>query len=386
MADDIIVTLRADISDIQRDLNTVRTQMAGISTQATQTGNKTESAIGGAMKSIGPQILAAFSVQALIGFGKQVVDITGRFQKLEAVLTNTLGSKGLAQQALKQIQDFASKTNFSVEELTQAYVKLANQGFKPTTNELRKLADLANSTGKSFDMLTEAIIDAQTGEFERLKEFGIRAQKEGENVKFTFKGVETQTRFTNDAIREYILSLGDLEGVSGATIAISNTLEGQLSNLGDTYDKLLLSIGNSSSGGVSAGILALDGILKNFTATVEEGGFALLKYLNPLTALYDLLIKDSSEDGRSELQKTTEGYTEAVKKQVDAVQALSKTQEQYVDGAIEASNRYRLSVIRSLEVELQTIKDPERRKYYEDQIAFLQVNLPRANRCLCRKE
>lgn len=378
MADEVIVSLRADISDIQKDLNTIRGQMSGISNQAEQTGKKTESAIGGAMKSIGPQILAAFSVQALIGFGKQVVDITGRFQKLEAVLINTLGSRGLAQNALKQIQDFAAKTNFSVEELTTAYVKLANQGFKPTTDQLRKLADVANSTGKSFDQLTEAIIDAQTGEFERLKEFGIRAQKEGDNVKFTFKGVETQTKFTNEAIREYILSLGDLNGVSGSTVAISNTLEGQLSNLGDTYDKLLLTIGNAGAGGVSSAILALDGIIKNFTSTIDEGGFALLKYLNPLTTIYDLFIKDPNADDRSELIKTTEGYTEAVKKQVDAVQSLSKTQKEYVDGAIAVSSRYRTTVIRSLEEELKLTTDPERQQYLKDQILFLQVNLPRA--------
>ena len=52
----------------------------------------------------------------------------------------------------------ASKTPFAVVELTQAFVKLANQGFRPTTDELRKLGDLASSTGKQFDQLAEAII------------------------------------------------------------------------------------------------------------------------------------------------------------------------------------------------------------------------------------
>ena len=76
---------------------------------------------------------------------------------------------------------------------------------------MRKLGDLASSTGKDFDQLAEAIIDAQTGEFERLKEFGIRASKQGDEVKFTFKEVETQVDFTADSIRDYVLSLGDDE-------------------------------------------------------------------------------------------------------------------------------------------------------------------------------
>jgi hypothetical protein len=62
-------------------------------------------------------------------------------------------------------------------------------------------------------------------------------------VTFTFKGVQTQTKFTNEAIREYLTSLGDLQGVSGSMAAISGTLGGQISNLGDAYDNLLNTIG-----------------------------------------------------------------------------------------------------------------------------------------------
>jgi chromosome segregation ATPase len=128
-------------------------------------------------------IIAA--ARATFNFAKRVAETTSQFQKLSAVLETTLGSKGAADIAFKQIQSFASTTNFSVLELTEAFVKLTNQGFRPTINQLGNLADLANSTGKSFDQLAEAIIDAQTGEFERLKEFGIRAKKEGDRVKFT---------------------------------------------------------------------------------------------------------------------------------------------------------------------------------------------------------
>jgi hypothetical protein len=199
-------------------------------------------------------IAAAFTVGAVVNFGKAVLDTTAKFQKFEAVLTNTLGSSSEAQLALIQIQDFASKTPFAVDELTSSFVKLANQGFKPTLAELRSLGDLASSTGKGFDQLAEAIIDAQVGEFERLKEFGIRAKKEGDNVTFTFKGVETQVKATDSAIRDYVLSLGDAEGVSGAMASISGTLGGKISNLGDNIETLKLAIGNKTSGVFAASL------------------------------------------------------------------------------------------------------------------------------------
>lgn len=234
------------LSDISKEEQNVASNAKKMS-DAIKRGSKDSSEsvkdLNGSIKSIGLTIAAAFTVDKLVSFGKEVIQVRSEFLKLEAVLTNTLGSNSKARATLGEIQAFAAKTNISVLELTQSYVKLANQGFVPTTNELRKLADVANSTGKSFDQLTEAIIDAQTGEFERLKEFGIRASKQGDQVTFAFKGVQTQVGFTSSAIREYITSLGDLNGVQGATAAISETLGGKVSNLGDAYDSLLNTVG-----------------------------------------------------------------------------------------------------------------------------------------------
>lgn len=200
--------------------------------------------LSGIVSKFGPLVAGAFSVGAIVSFGQQALAVAGKFQGLEAVLKNTLGSDSAAYGAMIRIQEIASSTPFSVEELTQSFVKLANQGFTPTNAQIIAMGNLASSTGKSFDQLAEAIIDAQTGEFERLKEFGIRASKQGDLVKFTFKGVETTVRNTNDAIRQYVTSLGDAAGVSGAMAGQSKTLDGQISNLGDTWDSLLLAIGN----------------------------------------------------------------------------------------------------------------------------------------------
>jgi len=205
-----------------------------------------------------------------VSFGQEVISITGKFEKFASVLENTLGSSSAAKQALDDIKTFAEQTPFSVEELTESFVKLANQGFVPTTAELRKLGDIASSQGKSFNQLTEAIIDAQTGEFERLKEFGIRAQKEGDKVAFTFKGVKTQTDFTNESIREYILNLGDAQGVSGSMAAISETLEGQISNLGDTWDNFLVTVGTKTKPVISGAITALKSLLEGAKGFISD--------------------------------------------------------------------------------------------------------------------
>ena len=265
--DKLILEIQADVAQLKKGLSQSKSEVKGFGTS---------------LKKIGGLLAGAFAIDQITSFGRAVFDTTAEFQKFSAVLTNTLGSGSAARAALNDIRDFASKTPFSVAQLTGSFVKLANQGFKPTTNEMRKLGDLASSTGKDFDQLAEAIIDAQTGEFERLKEFGIRASKQGDEVKFTFKEVETQVDFTADSIRDYVLSLGDAEGVSGAMNAISKTLGGQLSNLGDAFDDLKDALGTELQGAMSGSLSLLQEMTSTIAENLRDGTFT--KYFKILVS------------------------------------------------------------------------------------------------------
>jgi hypothetical protein len=50
----------------------------------------------------------------------------------------------------------------------------------------------------------EAFNDAITGEFERLKEFGITAKANGDKVALTFRGQTVEVKKTADGIGEYL--------------------------------------------------------------------------------------------------------------------------------------------------------------------------------------
>lgn len=302
---ELIAKLGLDNSQFNKKLKDSKDKLEDFGDEAEKSGKKAKdgfdgagkgaSGFGGIAKGLGPIIGAAFAADTLIQFGKNVINTTAEFQKMEAVLTNTLGSSSAAKVAMDEITEFASKTPFAVNELTESFVKLANRGFVPTTDQLRALGDLASSTGKSFDQLAEATLDAMTGEFERLKEFGIRASSEGDRVKFTFKGVTTEVEKTDAAIKDYLISLGDAEGVSGAMAAISETVGGKISNLDDNFTQLYKSIGDSSSG-LIAGILDLSNALvgnlaKSFaavnTVTEKQGEGGFMNFLKSMAAVLD---------------------------------------------------------------------------------------------------
>lgn len=264
---------------------------------ADKTSQKTEAVVG-AWDSL-KGVIGGLSVAYL---GNEIVDTLSKFEKFESVLTTTLGSNSAAQAAMKQITDFAASTPFEVDGLTDSFVKLANQGFVPTMAEMTKLGDLASSKGKDMDQLTEALIDAQVGEFERLKEFGIRASKSGDQVSFTFKGQTKTMKMTDAAVKDYILSLGDLNGIQGSMAGISATTGGKLSNLSDTVTALYLKLGTKLKPVISEVINQLSagvGYISSFSDWLTSGstgahlfatgvavlGGALLTYKTITTAL-----------------------------------------------------------------------------------------------------
>ena len=189
----------------------------------------------------------AFIAVKVIGWLKdvhnQAYETRKEFAKYEAVLRNTFQSQKKANDAMKMLQQLAADTPSSLQEWTEAYIKLVNRGVKPTSQELVNMGDLAASQGKSVDQLIEAILDAMAGENERLKEFGIKASKSGETTKFSFRGVTTEVRNSEDAIKDYLLSLGRVDGIAGSMAVQMQELEGIQSNLGDTMDAFFNKVG-----------------------------------------------------------------------------------------------------------------------------------------------
>jgi hypothetical protein len=296
---DIHLNIKTQIADLQKDMKKVQTGQKELAKQSTKTQKTMQKNISGTSKAVnklGQQLAAVLTIGAAVQFTKAIINVRKEFETYNAVLTTSLGSAKAANREFEKIQQFAAETPFSVKELTDSFVRLVNQGFKPTREEMRKLGDLAASTGKDFIQLTEAIIDAQTGEFERLKEFGIRAKKEGDNVTFTFKEQETQVDFTASAIQGYILSLGDLEGVMGSMSAISETLGGRISNLHDAWDLFLNSLGEKSSGAFKKALGGLTGLL-NMLAEYNELQEGITKNSKEFIALFtEDLAKLSIED------------------------------------------------------------------------------------------
>lgn len=283
--------------------------------------------------SIVGDIITANVAQQAIGYIGQIAkagfDIATNFEKVKVTFENAFGDKDLAKAYLDQIQQFAAKTPFEFDKLAESILKLKNRGFQPTVEELTKLGDLAATTGKDFDQLAEAVLDAQTGEFERLKEFGIRASKANGQVTLAFRDQTISVKDNDKAIREAIINFGALNGVQGAMAVQADTVNGQISNLKDNLSGFARSAGDSLSGGLKDGLKALNEFLGSLDTEKIFAFFAPIrdKLIPAITTLYETLrdytfgITDANS--ASEIGGTIlEGLQRAISLVVDAFVAI----------------------------------------------------------------
>lgn len=216
---------RLVISVDSRQVRNADRDMAGMSRTASGLAS-------GVSRMIGPLLSAASAMAAL----SKAVSIQRQFDVLNAGLITATGSSEKAAQAFEALQDFAAKTPYSLDQAVEGFTKLVNLGLTPSEQALLSYGNTASAMGKDLNQMIEAVADAATGEFERLKEFGIKAKQEGDSVSLTFRG--TTTRIGNNAreIEEYLTALGENE-FAGAMERRMDTLDGAMSNLGDTWDQ-----------------------------------------------------------------------------------------------------------------------------------------------------
>jgi hypothetical protein len=241
---DMEIRLRADIARLQRDMDDARRVVGGAMDGIARAASLAKGALAG--------IAAGLSLGAL---AHQVIDAQREFDKLNASLITATGSTANAAGAFKALQAFAATTPYSVAEATEAFIKMRNLGLDPSEKALRSYGNTAAAMGKGLNQMVEAVADAATGEFERLKEFGITAKQNGDRVALTFKGMTSLIGNNASEIQGYLRKLGETD-FAGAMDRRADTLDGAISNLKDAWDGLLLKVSQSGLGDAARGAVA----------------------------------------------------------------------------------------------------------------------------------
>jgi phage tail tape-measure protein len=171
-----------------------------------------------------------------------------KFEQYQIMLENMEGSNAAAKKSFSWVQEYAKTTPYELADVMEAFVQLKAYGIDPMNGSLTALGDASAGMSKPLMQSVEAMADAITGEYERLKEFGIRASKQGDQVTFSWR------KNGKDLSRTVKASGAEIEGTlkaifsdrfGGMMARQSQTFAGMISNLKDSWSAFLMLIADA---------------------------------------------------------------------------------------------------------------------------------------------
>lgn len=217
--------------------------------------NKAVSSITSATKSFVKLGTATAGVVATLAAKtglSEAMDLEGYRLQLETATKDTQKASEIMQYSI----NLANKTPFEGGELVEGASKFEAMGMA-AQKWLPLAGDMAAATNKSFDQATEALIDAQNGELERLKEFGITKAKiveQGEKMFSNVQLVNNQGQITNqEKFNEALIALMQ-DRFSGGMEKQATTMKGLWSTVtGVTKSALATITGITTDGSIRSG-------------------------------------------------------------------------------------------------------------------------------------
>lgn len=221
-------------------------------------GKKTQSTLNGMVNSALKWGVAIASAAGVAAVGMAAFGIKGA-SNLEAyrnTLNTVMKDTKLAGQTMAWAVEFANKTPFETDSIVEATVRLTAYGLE-ATKVLPAIGDMASVMNKDIMQAVEAVADAQTGELERMKEFGITKQMIIDEAAEIMKGkeiVNKQGQITDqENFNTALFSLMDKRFKGGMEIQ-ANSFKGLWSTITGTFKtSMAMLMGITATGEVVMG-------------------------------------------------------------------------------------------------------------------------------------
>ncbi len=267
-----------DYQQLKASVAQMRQEIDALSRNTMQRTNEMQSGF----KNLAAGIGAYFSAQALGGLVREIINVRGEFQKTEIALATMLKSSTAAKDLMAQMSDLAAKTPFSFQEVSAGAKQLL--AFQVPANEvvntLKRMGDIAAGVGVPLERINmiygqvKAKGRLQGEELLQFMEAGIPMADELAKV-LGVSSSEVSKLASNGQIsfeqtKQALFNLTNQGGMFFNMMEnTSKSLSGQVSNLGDAWDRMLNDIGKSQEGILSGGIGAITALVENYQTVID---------------------------------------------------------------------------------------------------------------------
>ena len=269
----LLFQVRADQSQIQKDVEAIKKQFEQMTRKAVEEGKKQADVWQTLLKGA----TAYFTLQGAQSFISQMVAVRSQFQQLEISFGTMLKSKEKANELMAQLTDLAAKTPFGLEEVSEGAKKLLafQVPAEEVTETLRRMGDVASGLGVPMGQLIHVYgqVKAQgklmTNDLYQFMNAGIPIIAELSKVvgksETEIKDMVSAGKIGFTEIQAVIKNMTNEGGLFYNLMAEqSKSLGGQISNLRDNFDQMLNEIGKASEGIVSGAIKGVSFLVENY--------------------------------------------------------------------------------------------------------------------------
>lgn len=232
-------------------------------------------------------IMSVTAGLSLAGLAKQVVSVRGEVQQLEVAFETMLGSKQKAYPMMSEIIELAAKTPFGLQDVSNgakmllAYGSAAEEvvdeikmlgniasGLSIPLNDLIYLYGTTRTQGRMFTQDLRQFMGRGIPLAEELaKQFGVAKDEVG--------GLVTAGRVGFEEMREALVAMTSEGGKFNDLMEKqSQTISGQISNLGDSIYQMFNEIGESSEGVINDILVGASWVVEHYKEILN-----VLKYL-----------------------------------------------------------------------------------------------------------
>jgi hypothetical protein len=328
---EVYLDIIARIDKVQADIKNLQGEMTKLGTKSEEVNQKVRQEFeqtGDIANKLRPLIAGIFSIAAITGFIKKLIEVRSEWEKQSAIIKTVTGSQYQANEAMKMLRKISDISTTSVKELSDAYIRLLGQGIKPTYDQMKKMMDVAISANRSFGELSEAIFDAVNQQTRGLKNFRINSKIEGDKIILSFKGMTETVDLTSEAITGFVLKVADLQGVAGSTEAVAKTITGTVDDFGDAWEHFFEDVSKSSTGFITnltkiatSGINIIDFFVKSSEKYKYEEKMQM--YIDDLLYAFDKIKAETKNVTIEEIRQA--GAIETVQKKIKALTDILPT-------------------------------------------------------------
>lgn len=280
-------TAGIDRNQFKSDIDAMRRDILGLNNTVKSETSKMDSAF----KNLSLGIAGYFSVNAVQGFVRELINVRGEFQKTEIAFTTMLGNADQAKSLMADMVELAAKTPFSLQDVSSGAKQLL--AFQVPANEvvdtLTRLGNIA--AGLSVPLSRINLVYGQVKAKGKLMGDDLR--------QFTEAGIpmvaELAKKFgTTTSEITAMVSAGKIgfKDVQDVLFSMTNeggmffnlmekqskSLSGQIANLGDSWDQMLNKIGEANDGILSDGIQGLTYLVQHYEDVIQVVGTLVATY------------------------------------------------------------------------------------------------------------